>query len=256
MIPLAPNLAPPLPPGYRLVQHPVIDSTNDEAKRLARAGAADRTVVWALEQTGGYGRRGRPWHSPPGNCYLSLILRPRAAVERAAQLGFVAALAVGGALDALIPGLSGLRYKWPNDVLLGGRKLCGILLEAETGEQAGPFSIVVGIGANLVTSPADAEFPATSLAEQGLPKIAPESMLAALVAQFERWRCSWEKAGFTPIRAAWRERAMLGEPIRVRLERLTLHGRLVDIDGEGALLLDEAGQRRRILAGEVFPVRG
>jgi BirA family biotin operon repressor/biotin-[acetyl-CoA-carboxylase] ligase len=248
--------APPLPPGYRLVRHRVIGSTNDEAKRLARAGAADRTVVWALEQTGGRGRRGRPWHSPPGNCYVSLILRPRAAAERAPQLGFIAALAVGEALDALIPGLSGLRYKWPNDILLEGRKLCGILLEAETGEEERLFFIVVGIGINLVTSPSDAEFPATSLAEQGFPAIAPETMLAALMAQFERWRRYWEEAGFAPIRAAWRERAALGEPIRVRLERLTLHGRFLDIDDEGALLLDEAGQRRRILAGEVFPARG
>jgi BirA family biotin operon repressor/biotin-[acetyl-CoA-carboxylase] ligase len=249
-------VAPPLPPGYRLISHRAIGSTNDEAKRLARAGAADRTVVWALEQSEGRGRRGRPWHSPPGNFYASLILRPRAAAERAAQLGFIAALAVGEALDILIPGLSGLSYKWPNDVLLEGRKLCGILLEAEAGEKERLFFVVIGVGINLVASPSDAEFPATSLVEQGLPALLPETMLAAWAAQFERWRRSWEEAGFAPIRAAWRERTALGEPIRVRLERLTLYGRLLDIDDEGALLLEEAGQHWRILAGEVFPVQG
>jgi BirA family biotin operon repressor/biotin-[acetyl-CoA-carboxylase] ligase len=245
-----------LPPGYRLVRHRVIGSTNDEAKRLARAGAADRTVVWALEQTAGRGRRARVWHSPPGNLYASLLLQPRAAAAQAVQLGFVAALAVGEALAGLVPGLAGLRYKWPNDVLLGGRKICGILLEAESGEGTGLAFLVVGIGINLRASPPAVAFPATSLAEQGFPAIAPHTALAALLTEFERWRRRWEADGFAPIRAAWRERAALGEPIRVRLDRLTLCGRLVDIDDEGALLLEEAGGcRRRIAAGEVFPVR-
>jgi BirA family biotin operon repressor/biotin-[acetyl-CoA-carboxylase] ligase len=256
MIALASNLPPRLPLGYRLLWHPVIGSTNDEARRLARAGAADRTVIWALEQTAGHGRRGRPWHSPPGNLYSSLILRPRAAPECAAQLGFVAALAVGGALDALCPGLKGLSYKWPNDVLLDGRKICGILLEAESGEGAERFFLVVGIGINLVAAPPAAEFPATSLTAAGLPEIAPETALAALLMEFERWRERWEEAGFAPIRTAWRERAALGVPIRVRLDRLTLYGRLLDIDSEGALLLEQAGRCRRIAAGDVFPVQG
>jgi BirA family biotin operon repressor/biotin-[acetyl-CoA-carboxylase] ligase len=244
-----------LPPGYRLVWYRVIGSTNDEAGRLARAGAADRTVVWASEQTAGRGRRARVWHSPPGNLYASLLLRPRAAAAQVAQLGFVAALAVGEALGRLVPGLAGLRYKWPNDVLLGGHKICGILLEAESGAGTGLAFLVVGIGINLLASPPAAEFPATSLVEQGFPEIAPHIALAALLAEFERWSRRWEEAGFPPIRAAWRERAALGEAMRVRLDRLTLSGRFVDIDDEGALLLEEAGEYRRIAAGEVFPIR-
>jgi BirA family biotin operon repressor/biotin-[acetyl-CoA-carboxylase] ligase len=248
--------APRLPPGYRLVRHRVIDSTNEEAKRLARAGAADRTVIWALAQTAGRGRRGRPWYSPPGNLYLSLLLRPRAAPERAAQLGFVAALAVGGALAALVPGLPELRYKWPNDVLLDGRKICGILLESESGEEDRLCFLIVGIGLNLLAAPPAAEFPATALAERGLPAIAPAAALEALVAQFEHWRERWEDAGFAPIRTAWRQRAVLGGAARVRLDRRTLYGRLIDIDDEGALILEEAGEYRRIAAGEVFPAQG
>lgn len=247
---------PRLPPGYRLVRHAVIGSTNEEARRLARTGAANRTVVWALQQTAGRGRRGRPWYSPPGNLYMSLILRPCAAPERAAQLGFVVALAVGGALDRLCPGLAGLSYKWPNDVLLDGRKICGILLEAESGEGAERFFLVAGVGVNLVAAPPAVEFPATSLAEQGLPEIAPQTALAALLVEFERWMERWETAGFAPIREAWRERAVLGVSIRVRLDRLTLYGRFRDIDDEGALLLEEAGRCRRIAAGDVFPVQG
>ncbi|HJU20453.1 MAG TPA: biotin--[acetyl-CoA-carboxylase] ligase [Stellaceae bacterium] len=244
--------APHLPPGYRLARYGAIDSTNEEAKRLARAGAADRTIVWALQQSAGRGRRGRPWHSPPGNLYASLILRPEAPPERAAQLGFVAALAVGGAFDALLPGLAGLSYKWPNDVLLGGRKLCGILLESEMGE--GLAFLVVGIGVNLAAAPPETEFPATSLFAENLPAIAPEVMLTALVGTFEDWMRRWEENGFAPVRAAWRARAAaLGQPIRVRLDRITLCGRLVDLDEDGALLLEQAGQCRRIAAGEVFP---
>lgn len=248
--------APALPPGWRLAQHSVIGSTNDEAKRLARAGAAERTIVWALAQTRGRGRRGRPWHSPPGNLYASLILRPRVPPERAAQLGFVAALAVGGALEALVPALAGLSYKWPNDVLLDGRKICGILLESETGAGERLSFLVAGIGINLRAAPPESAFPATSLVAQGFPEIAPAAMLAALTQEFERWMGCWEADGFLPIRAAWRTRAILGTSARVRLDRLTLHGRLIDIDDEGALLLEEAGGCRRISAGEVFPAQG
>ena len=116
---------PKLPPGYRLLRYDSIGSTNDEAKRLARDGAAEGTLVWALEQTAGRGRRGRAWSSPRGNLYLSLILRPDCPVGSAAQLGFVAALAVGDALRAILPRVERLAYKWPNDVLIDGRKIAG-----------------------------------------------------------------------------------------------------------------------------------
>lgn len=248
--------APRLPPGWRLVRHRVVGSTNDEAKRLARAGAAERTVVWALEQRAGRGRRGRPWHSPPGNLYCSLILRPQVPPARAAQLGFLAALAVGGALDALVPGLAGLSYKWPNDVLLGGRKLCGVLLESEMREGERLAFLIVGIGVNLRAAPPASEFPATSLAEQGCPDLGPPSALAAVAAEFARWLALWEVEGFAPVRAAWRRRAVLGVESEIRLHRLTLRGRLADIDDEGALLLEQAGGCRRIAAGEVFPAGG
>src|SRR6266436_1207365 len=108
---------PLLPDGYRLKRYEVVGSTNDEAKALARAGTPEGTLVWAAAQTAGRGRRGRAWQSPPGNLYLSLVLRPDGPAARAPQLGFVAALALGDALDQLAgPGLQ-LRYKWPNDLL-------------------------------------------------------------------------------------------------------------------------------------------
>ena len=247
---------PALPQGYRLVFCESIGSTNDEAKRLARNGAPEGTLVWALEQTGGRGRRGRAWASPPGNLYTSLILRPRCPLDQAAQLGFVAALAVGDTLAwTLETRPDGVSYKWPNDVLLRGRKIAGILLESELGEGEAPKFVVVGVGINLASSPRDTEFPATSIAEENLGTVSPGAALEGFGRHFQAWVERWREEGFAPIRAAWRAHAMaLGEPIRVRLEHATLHGRLIDIDQHGALLLESVGELRRIAAGEVFPV--
>jgi BirA family transcriptional regulator, biotin operon repressor / biotin---[acetyl-CoA-carboxylase] ligase len=245
---------PMLPPGYRLVAYDAIGSTNDEAKRLAREGAAEGTLLWALEQTAGRGRRGRLWVSPPGNFYASLILRPDCPASHAAQLGFVAALAIGGALGAICPG-PGLSYKWPNDVLINGRKVAGILLESETIGHERPSFVVVGVGVNLTASPPGTEFPATSVVQEGLGAVAPEGMLEEFTHHFQAWFANWRAEGFSPVRAAWLAAAAItrGEPIRVRLDALALCGRFLDIDHEGTLLLDCAGECRRIATGEVFP---
>ena len=247
---------PQLPAGYRLVSRDTVGSTNDEAKSLARQGAAEGALVWALAQTAGRGRRGREWRSPRGNFYLSLVLRPACPPDRAAQLGFAAALAVGDALGDLIPNLVGLAGKWPNDLLLDGRKIAGILLESEIGEDQNLAFLVVGVGVNLVSAPADVEFPATSIAAQGYPPPEPAALLGAFARHFEDWVRAWREAGFAPLRAAWLARAVgLGEPIRVRLENANLHGRFADLDQHGALLLDTADGLRRVSAGDVFPAR-
>jgi BirA family biotin operon repressor/biotin-[acetyl-CoA-carboxylase] ligase len=247
--------APSLPAGYRLLHFPSIGSTNDEAKSLARAGAAEGTLVWADEQTAGRGRRGRVWLSPPGNLYFSLIQRPGGAPSRAAQLGFVAALGLGEALNALAGPSLQLRYKWPNDLLVGGKKLAGILLESETSAGDSVDFVVIGAGTNLSYKPSDSEFPATSLAAEGFAEITPPLLLEAFARHFDRWAGRWRSAGFAPVRAAWLARASgVGEAIRVRLERATLDGRFLDLDDDGALLLDAAEGRRRIAAGEVFPI--
>jgi len=230
--------------GFRLLRYETLGSTNDEAKRLARDGAAGGTIVWAGEQTAGRGRRGRQWASPPGNLYMSLLWRPECAVAEAAQLGFVAALALAEAIDH-----AELRFKWPNDLLLGGKKIAGILLECETG--AG--FVVIGMGVNLASFPGGTETPATSLAAEGIDRT-PEALLERFAEGFARWETRWREGGFAPIRAAWMLRAGgLGEEIRVRLENTTLHGRFLDLDEAGALLLGQAGGQRRIAAGDIFP---
>ena len=248
------GLQPRLPPAYRLVRHDTVDSTNEEAKRLARAGAEEGTLVWALEQTAGRGRRGHTWASPRGNLYASLILRPGCAAGRAAQLGFVAALAVSDTLGSTCKRREAVSHKWPNDVLIHGRKIAGILLESELGEGDIPEFVIVGVGVNLISSPQDTEFPATSIAEQGLRPTSPADALEEFARNFHAWARRWREDGFAPIRTAWLANAMpLGEPIRVRLEATVLRGRFLDIDQHGALVLEVAGEIRRISAGEVFP---
>jgi BirA family transcriptional regulator, biotin operon repressor / biotin---[acetyl-CoA-carboxylase] ligase len=246
-----------LPAGYRLVALDTVGSTNDEAKLLARAGAATGTVVWAVQQTAGRGRRGRRWLSPPGNLYASFVLRPDCPVAQAPQLGFVAALAVGDALRDLMPQRSRLNYKWPNDVVVDGRKIAGLLIESETGEGRVPAFVVLGIGINLAAAPGGTEIPATCVAAFADTAPAPAAMLEALAACLDAWLGRWRDEGFAAIRDAWlAAAASLGQPIRVRTEGSEFYGRFHDIDGDGVLLVDTAGGRRRIPAGEVFPASG
>jgi BirA family transcriptional regulator, biotin operon repressor / biotin---[acetyl-CoA-carboxylase] ligase len=245
---------PRLPAEYRLVSHETVGSTNDEAKRLARAGEAEGTVVWALRQTAGRGRRGRRWLSPAGNLHATLVLRPDIAADRAAQLGFVASLAVGDALRGIIPDPQRIAYKWPNDVVIEGRKIAGTLIESEIGESGIVAVLVVGVGINLAVAPSGTEIAATCVAALGCEAPTPGAMLEVLVARFDAWVRRWRAAGFAPIRTAWLAGATsLGRPIEVRLDSAELHGRFRDIDAQGSLLLDTAAGMRRISAGEVFP---
>jgi BirA family transcriptional regulator, biotin operon repressor / biotin---[acetyl-CoA-carboxylase] ligase len=246
--------APALPPPFWLATYDTLGSTNDEAKRLARAGAAEGLVVTAERQTAGRGRRGRHWSSPAGNLYASIVLRPQCRAAVAAQLGFVAALGLTDAIDQLAPALA-VECKWPNDLLANGRKVCGILLEAELMATDVPDFVVIGSGVNVVASPPDAAYPATSLVDEGAAGITPLTMLAAYLRCFAAWLACWQDKGFAPIREAWLARAIgRGGPIRVRLEHETLDGRFRDLDDDGALLLDMPRGTRRIAVGEIFPV--
>ncbi len=242
-----------LPYPFRIIAYQTIGSTNDELKRFAREGEAEGLVVRADTQTAGRGRRGRNWVSPPGNLYSSTLIRPQCRAATAAQLGFVAALGIFDAIGELAPRIT-LRCKWPNDLLANGKKVSGILLETEMVAGDAPDFVVLGVGVNLVSSPRDTPYPATSLAEEGAPAIAPTVMLAAFIRYFAKWLAIWREAGFAPIREAWLlQAAGLGEPIQVRLERNTLDGRFLDLDDDGALMLGMPGGSRRIAAGEVFP---
>lgn len=244
--------APSLPRFFRLVAFDTVESTNDVARALAGEGAPEGTLVWAKTQTAGRGRRGRGWHSPSGNLFLSALLRPGVPAAEAAQLSFAAALAVYDAAADLLPRGVRVELKWPNDVLVDARKVSGILLETAEGPAGGAPSLVVGIGVNVAAPPPEAAYPATCLADHGA---APDvgATLAAVARGIERWYGRWRAGGFAPLREVWLARARgVGGPVTVRLHDTTLDGLFVDLDASGALVLDAAGGRRTVGAGDVF----
>ncbi len=233
----------------------VLDSTNDEARRRAGAGAAAGTVVWALRQEAGRGRRGRRWDSPLGNLYCSLILRPGCAPAAGAQLSLVAALALGEALEACLVGHPRPQLKWPNDVLLEGRKVAGILLESEAAGAEHTAWVVVGVGVNVASFPDGTDYPATSLACEGGAGFSVGEVLQLFLARFQSWYAQWCREGLAPVRAAWLRRAVgLDLPISVRLHGETITGTFSGLDDDGALLLLPVGcgKPRRVSAGDVF----
>jgi BirA family biotin operon repressor/biotin-[acetyl-CoA-carboxylase] ligase len=246
------SAGPGLPAFYSLIALDSIDSTNEEALRRARAGAAEGTIIWAREQTGGRGRRGRSWSSPPGNLYCSLLLRPDAAPASAAQLGFVAAVALAEVLRAILPAARSLRCKWPNDLLVDGAKIAGILLEAEGAGRA-VDALVLGMGINVESHPANTPYRATSLRAAGAD-VGIESLLESLAERLLHWYRHWQQEGFASVRSRWLDFAEgLGGPIEVRLEGATLTGRFAALDGTGALDLEfPDGRHRLVTAGDVF----
>ena len=248
-----PRQQPKLASFFELVAVEETDSTNEEAKRRARAGAREGTLIWSEKQSGGKGRQGRSWVSPPGNLYMSVILKPNRPPAEAAQLSFVSALAVGEALMALASDHTRLSYKWPNDVLLEGRKVSGILLESDGGVDGHLAWLVLGIGVNVASSPRNLSFEATDLAACGAD-VSAADVLSAVSEAFLTALQRWQTEGFGPIRERWLSRAAnLGEMIEVHLPAETIQGRFEGLDDSGALLLGGADQSvRRISAGDVY----
>ncbi len=247
--------APALPAGWRLEARVTVGSTNEEAKRLALTGAPEFTLVWALEQTKGRGRRGRSWSSPRGNLYLSVVLRPDISPAEAAQIGFVAAVALAETLRSLMPPSVEVALKWPNDVLVGRRKISGILPEAIVASEGGVIeALILGIGVNVASHPVSTAWPATDLAQAGA-SVTLETLLERLAARLDHWIDLWSRKGFTPVRERWMQFALApGQPVELRLDGRVLTGRFLEIDAEGALLLGSAdgSAPQRIRAGEVF----
>ncbi len=246
------GVAPRLPGFYSLIALEAAGSTNDEARALAERGAPAGTLVWAKRQTAGRGRRGRPWESPIGNLYCSVVLRPPVGPAVAAQLSFVTALALGeGVRESLPPG-SVVRYKWPNDVLIDGGKVAGILLESQIGEKGLLEWVLIGTGVNVASFPPGTERPATSLSRAGA-NLSVVDVLTAYARSFWTWFVVWERDGFGPVREAWLRRAAgLGEAIEVRLPDRTLSGTFDALDASGSLVLLTSHGRRTVSAGEVF----
>jgi BirA family biotin operon repressor/biotin-[acetyl-CoA-carboxylase] ligase len=238
------------PRGYGLKRYDEIDSTNEEARRLALAGEAGPLWLTAARQTAGRGRRGRVWETAGGNLAATLLIRPERNQGEWAQLSFVTAIAAADMAAGFAP-QARIALKWPNDVLADGRKLAGILLETASGPSP---ALAIGIGVNLAHHPDGTEFPATSFPALGAKAPSADDALAALAAGFARWYEVWRDQGFAAIREAWLARAAgLGSRIRARLATEERSGVFEGIDENGALLLNEGFGRASVLpAADIF----
>lgn len=238
-----------------------IDSTNAEARRRAETGETGPLWIVSRTQTSGRGRRGREWVSDAGNLAATLLTTTRRAPAQAAQITFVASLAVAEMADAFVPP-SLVSIKWPNDVLVDGGKVSGILVESGlqgTTEAREPLLwLAVGIGINLAHSPSGTERPATALAAHLRGDVAgPPSLEVAssiLASRFAAWQERWETLGFDPVRDAWTARSRgLDGPCVARLGHETLTGTAEGVDPDGSLRLRlEDESLRLVSAGDVF----
>lgn len=233
--------------GFRINRFRTLDSTNAEA---LRRGAVPGEAYLAVSQTAGRGRIGRSWHSPPGNLHATLVASMPAG-RNPAHLAFVAGVAVRDALAEMAPEAR-FTLKWPNDVLCGGRKLAGILIEA------GERGYAVGVGINLVAVPPDTavNVPATHLKAVSGRNIPPEAILGAVCRALSAWHGTWESQGFGPLRTAWLASAhRIGDTIAASTGTGNrIEGRFAGLDDDGALLVEDAvGRRHTIAAGDVMP---
>jgi BirA family transcriptional regulator, biotin operon repressor / biotin---[acetyl-CoA-carboxylase] ligase len=245
---------------WRIHFLPIVDSTNRLALELAREGAAEGTVVFADCQTRGRGRLQRVWQSPPGcNLYTTLLLRPAIAPADAARVTLTAGVAVAEMISIFCP--EGVGLKWPNDVLIRGRKVCGILTEMKmTGRALDVVVVGIGLNVNIAAEDFDPAYreTATSLREEAGRSFSREDVAVFLCDHFEKWYQVLLREGFAPVRERWLAHSgMTGSRIRILFQGEVQEGAVVGLDPYGALLLeDEHGAVRRIIAGDASIMKG
>jgi BirA family biotin operon repressor/biotin-[acetyl-CoA-carboxylase] ligase len=231
-----------------------LDSTNEEALRQFSAGAAPPLWIVADEQLRGRGRNGRRWTSPKGNLYATLLLEARVSPAIATQLSFVAALAAHDAAAAHMPAekILQLRLKWPNDVMLNGAKLAGVLLESMNTPKGEGLAVVLGVGVNVSHAPANENRAVASLE---LDATAVPEVFRTLAAAFDKRLALWKEGlGFPRVREAWLDRALaLNESIGVNLNGSAIRGKFLGVDPAGALQLEaEPGVVITVTAGDIY----
>jgi len=252
-----PQSEPHMPPGWRVMKFDSLDGTNAALRRIVEieGDAVEGLTLMAKTQTAGRGRMQRTWESPEGNVYASVLVKAPSAEASSPQIGFVAAIAIADAVlemprhNAPPPDVT---YKWPNDLLVGGGKVCGILPELVSGVD-GDRWIVVGFGVNLIeVKVEDAAYPVGALSAQNIDTT-PEHAMTLICRALSDRLTEWRDKGFQHIRQVWLERApTLGSQVSVGTPSGTESGTFAGIDEDGALLLDGPQGRRRILAGDVL----
>jgi BirA family biotin operon repressor/biotin-[acetyl-CoA-carboxylase] ligase len=233
-----------------------LDSTQSKAHELVAQGAPEGTLVIAERQTAGRGRMGRSWHSPQGSgIYMSLVLKPRIPLHFTPQLTLLAAVALCRAIQSAAPELP-IGIKWPNDLLVHGKKVSGILLESNAEDERLRYIVAgMGIGVNLQPEdyPPELRDTATSLAIEANRRIPREPLIAAILQQFEDLYELYHENGFAPIRTLWEANsASLGRVVRIRTAQGDVHGTAEALDETGGLLVRLAdGTHTRVYSGEV-----
>jgi BirA family transcriptional regulator, biotin operon repressor / biotin---[acetyl-CoA-carboxylase] ligase len=244
--------------GGKLHYFSQIGSTNSHARELAENGAAEGEIVVAEAQTQGRGRLSRRWESPPfANLYLSVILRPHLPPRRAPQLTLTAAVSLAETVASFLPNPPAI--KWPNDILIDGRKVAGILTEAAC-DAARIEYVILGIGLNVNyrrdAMPEELRERATSLADATGEYVPRERLFARLIHDLDRCYGELEEAGFESLRPRWKAYfGLRGRKVCVEHNGQRIFGRAIDIDSEGGLIVeDDRGESRTIVAGDVIPV--
>jgi len=251
----------PLIDDYHLLTYQTVDSTNEEAKRLVLGGGAHGAFLWSLRQTAGRGSRNRDWISHDGNLFVSILLQPGCNLDRLPQLSYVTAIAARESISPLFGAEHDIQFKWPNDILLNGKKLAGILLESlETTDEYDHSRqrwSIVGLGMNIESCP-DAEglsLPATYIKENGPELVSAKIVLSRFIHEFIHWYSVWQKQGFPIIRDYWmRHCAHHGQELTVKIGNDEVKGQFSQLDRRGNLILKcaETGGEKCIAAGEVI----
>ncbi len=241
--------------GKELIYHDIVGSTNTVAYNLAKSGAKEGVVVIAEKQTKGRGRLSRAWSSPKEKgVYLSVILRPKMTPFKAPVMTLMAAVSLAQAIreNADVRAF----IKWPNDILINGKKVAGILTEMEAEADSVKF-LILGIGINVATK--DSELPrgATSIMREAGDFVARPTLVKALFERLERNYLLIQKEGFLPIRMEWRNLSVtLGRRVRATCMRKAIEGEAVDIDSDGALKIRlDNGFYERVMAGDLALLR-
>lgn len=243
----------PIPPVWRLQVHEAIGSTSDHCAALAAAGEPAGLAVLALRQTSGRGSRGRGWQSPIGNLSLSVLLRPSGTLSDAAGWPLLTGIAVADAICPLLPDRTALTLKWPNDVLLRGRKLAGILIDTALDPAGGLRWLVIGLGANLAVAPEVPGRVTACLSDEGVAPPPPEPFARDLLDRLAHWHSVLSRDGFSSIREAWLARAHpVGTALTVAFADQRIAGEFAGLSPEGHLLLRTPAGVRSFSTGEVL----
>ena len=245
---------PRLPPQFELVTLERTASVMDAALARAADGAGEGTLVWAREQTSARTRCGKPWIGYDGNLHCALIIEPDYPNVESWQLVYVNVLAVGSAIAEMVSPMTGLRFAWPNRLLINDL-LAARLDVAASDSSADPYpALVLGVSVNVALHPPQPEPEEySSIHASGAFGITVVDVLEAYASHFLAWSARWADEGFDPLRRAWRIRADgLGTQLEIRLCDGSLHGHVHDVDDTGALILNTDQRPRRVTIGEYF----